>query len=399
MLASPVAPGLYVAEPSLGDASAFSRIDARTLADVNGLAWQVRGYPVTSTDGSTVAAVSTTATALPPKPGGPPQVGFAVRIFEPRTGGERTAFYSPKRVFDSMLSHDGGQLVARAQPDTGDQAVTEWHSFDTHSGRVVSTMRAREACCQVYRTFLDAPGRLMYAVLVPNDTKNVGLDNPLLVRYDLASGKETGRLRLEGVLAHTGPSDRKINEEPVWQLYHPGVAVSPGGGTLALLHPDGEKLTLVDLERLVPISTRSLKRPSSFWRTLPFFPRAAYAKYAEGASWTLAYGPDGRVLYAAGEEMAIRKDGRPTSIRQGMRAIDPEQGAIVAEALKGQQIYQLAIGEDSAVYTLGPRRDASGPQDSAPYVLRRLDGRSLAVAAEREFPGFRRLLVVSASRP
>jgi hypothetical protein len=72
---------------------------------------------------------------------------------------------------------------------------------------------------------------------------------------------------------------------------------------------------------------------------------------------------------------------------------------VVQPALKGQQIYQLAFGEDTAVYTLGPRGDVSGPQDSPPYVLRRLDGRSLAVAAEREFPGFRRLLVVSASRP
>jgi hypothetical protein len=383
MSVSPVSPGLYVEEPSLTDAFAFSPIDARTLADLSGLGWQVRGYPVASTDGSTVVAVSSTATALPPTPGGIPGVGFAVRIFEARTGSERAAFYSPKRVFDSMLSHDGSRLVARFQPDTIDPAAREWQSFDTHSGRVVSTVRAREACCQVYRTFLDPQGRWMYAMLLPNGADNVGLDNPLLVRYDLASGNETGRLRLDGVPSGKAPS----------------VAFSPRGNVSALLHADGEKLTLVDLDRLTLISTRSLKRPRSFWQSFPFFPRAAYAKYAEGTSWTLAYGPDGRLLYATGEEMAIGRDRRPISIHLGMRVIDPEPGAIVAEALKGQQIYQLAFGEDTAVYTLGPRGDVSGPQDSPPYVLRRLDGRSLAVAAEREFSSFRRLLVVSASRP
>jgi hypothetical protein len=380
MALSPVSPGLYLQEPSLSDAFAFSRIDARTLADVNGLGWQVRGYPVTSSDGSTVVAVSSTATALPPSPGGSLGVGFAVRIFEARTGSERMAFYSPKRVFGSMLSHDGSQLVARVPPDTIDPAAMEWQSFDTRSGRPVGTVRAREACCQVYRTFLDPQGRLMYAVLLTKGTQDVALDNPLLVRYDLASGKETGRLRLDGLLPGRAPS----------------VAVSPRGNVLALLHPDGEKLTLVDLDRLMLISTRSLKRPRSLWQSLPFFPRAAYAKYAEGTSWTLAYGPDARLLYATGEEMAIGKDGRPISIHLGMRAIDPEQGAIVAEALKGQQIYQVAFGEDSAVYTLGPRRDAPESQDSSPYVLRRLDGRSLAVAAEREFPSLRWLLVLSA---
>jgi hypothetical protein len=72
---------------------------------------------------------------------------------------------------------------------------------------------------------------------------------------------------------------------------------------------------------------------------------------------------------------------------------------VVQPALKGQQIYQVAFGEGTAVYTLARATMFPGPEDSPPYVLRRLDGRSLAVAVEREFSSFRRLLVVSASRP
>jgi hypothetical protein len=266
---------------------------------------------------------------------------------------------------------------------------------------VLGTIRTEEVCCA--RELIDPAGRWLVRVLTPGGAfESVGPRHPVVVKYDLVGGTEISRKTLDSVLAGLWRGERKVGGEPLLKTQGIGAALSPDGNRLAVLHADGAKLTLMDLERMAVLSTRTLRRQKAFSLSfpLPLLPRPAYAKMVEGTEWRIAFAPDGRRLLATGDELKVDKDDRPSSQSLGLRVLDAERAVIVAEAFKGEAFKGQGLGQvtpsaDGGIYLFGPSSPLAGPQ--APWRLRRVDAGTLAVTAEREFSGPRILLVLPAA--
>jgi hypothetical protein len=178
----------------------------------------------------------------------------------------------------------------------------------------------------------------------------------------------------------------------------PGLAMSPDGRTLAVVHADLEAVTPIDPERLVVGRTIELARPTS-WRDrlgalLPLALQEAEAKQAEEGTWIAAsFGADGRHLYLTGSQTEFGDRNRPTFRDLGVRVVDLERGTIAAELPSGSAIdWALPAPDGRSIYVLGPK----DPEEraSAGVVLRRLDALTLEPLAERQFPTWPNVLLV-----
>jgi hypothetical protein len=117
------------------------------------------------------------------------------------------------------------------------------------------------------------------------------------------------------------------------------------------------------------------------------------------------FSPDGRHLYL------ITTEHSPTLTRQGLAThrtdtlavVDAATGRLLAQALEGQWVSWIKPAVDGrSLYVLSTEvRGDAGEEAPAPgrWLLRRLDGRTLAVLAERELDGFRSLLVLPRPQP
>jgi DNA-binding beta-propeller fold protein YncE len=375
MGALPSSWGLYVSDQI---PNAYQRLDARTLADVQKEALQGwGGYPVASADGSTVAVI--------------PYRQAVIKILDAATGTERDELHtSATYPVLAGLTADGSRLVVVDRPVAGG---TTWHLLDTRSGRSLGRIHAAEHCCGVGDYFFVEPnGRRLYRFVTPGSgNRSTGPLTPTLVAYEFTTGNEVGRLSLGDVLAGGWVSERKVADEQVGMVWRPGVALSPDGSRLAVLYSGGTRLMMVDLLRFQLEKTSSLARPQSLFRwLLPV--RPAYAKRAEGWQWNLQFAPNGRHLYAWGDELKVDDGGMPSSQGRGLRLIDPESGRILSETMAGTHLYRVVAAPDgSSIYVFGPR---TFPADDS-FVLRRVDGASLKVTAEREFVGMRQVLLLA----
>jgi hypothetical protein len=305
------------------------------------------------------------------------------RVVDARTGAMRESFPLP---FASMpeLTPSGSKLLVI------DSTGQSWRVFDTRDGRPTAKLETTtDPCCGLFGSRIDSSGRLLYRVLVPGSGINAtGPVTPLLVRYDLQAGRETGRLKLDGVEAGVWPSGRTIGSEPVLASLTPGVALSPDGSQLAVLYADGGRLMTVDTTSMKVIASRQLVAPPAPTSWFNLGPADAYAKYEEGVQWDLTYSPDGRQLVAAARQDAVDSNGNFSSHGLGLRAIDLQRAVIVAEApnIEVGQLYYAPDG--SALY-------AESFVDQSHMALLRLDPSTLAVAARREFTGPRQLLLLA----
>ncbi|HEV2013638.1 MAG TPA: hypothetical protein VGR77_07130 [Candidatus Dormibacteraeota bacterium] len=347
------------------------RLDSGTLKDLQ-LAQHGQGLPVVAADGSTLVEIDYhgDGTAL-------------ARVVDARTGAMRKSFPLP---FGSMpeLTPDGSKLLVI------DSTGQSWRMFDTRDGRQTAKLETgTDPCCGSFGAWIDSSGRLLYRVLVPGSGINaIGPVTPLLVRYDLQAGRETGRLKLDGVEAGVWQSGRSIGSEPVLASFTPGVAISPDGSQLAVLYADGGRLMTVDTTSMKVTSSRQLVAPSA--PTSWFNPGRvdAYAKYDEGVQWDLTYSPDGRQLVAAARQNTVDNNGNFSSHGLGLRAIDLQRAVIVAEA-PNIEVGQLFYAPDGAAIYVEAYVDPSH------MALLRLEPSTLAVAARREFTGPRQILLLA----
>jgi DNA-binding beta-propeller fold protein YncE len=347
------------------------RLDAASLKDLQ-LAEHGQGLPVVSADGSTLVEIDYRGdgTAL-------------ARVVDARTGAMRESFPLP---FGSMpqLTPDGSKLIVI------DRTGHSWRVFDTRDGRQTAKLETTtDPCCGLFGSWIDPSGHLLYRVLVPGSGMNAtGPVTPLLVRYALQAGRETGRLKLDGVEAGVWPSGRTIGSEPVLASLTPGVAMSPDGSQLAVLYADGGRLMTVDTTSMKVIASRQLVAPPAPTGWFNLRPVDAYAKYDEGVQWDLTYSPDGRELVAAARQDTVDNNGNFSSHGLGLRAIDLQRAVIVADApniLVGQLFY---APDGSALYV-------ESFVDQSHMALLRLDPSTLAVAARREFTGPRQILLLA----
>ncbi len=395
-----------------GDGLQFRSIDPRTLADLSdrpslhipGLTYGHFTSTV-SADGTTIAVMQFSGALADSD-------DVTVRIVDARTGVDRVRFRPPFPIEMSHLSADGSRLFGWG-PAYSRASPPQRLLWDTSDGRLLAVTplsEPQDAERRVSDSAYDPEGRRVYSVAVDNASETA-----FLLLRDATSGKEVGRVRLD---------DRLAAPQPAWSPHR--VVVSPGGERIAVLHADGDSLTLIDAVQLRHLWTRPLTRvPDVPDRAQP---RPADARTYAPTDWIPAFSPDGRRLYTFGienlttgagataptgvapptpairpstrtidETPAIRTGG--TVRRQlGLRAIDLERAEIVAEVgVEGRFEGLWAAPDGSAIYTFEGRPGDRGY--GGPYLLRRLDPVTLTATAEREFADRQNLVYLAERQP
>lgn len=258
-------------------------------------------------------------------------------------------------------------------------------------GSVIAKLQLPPGCC-LQGMLYDAANHRLFILETPAagaSAKQAVPVTPLLVSYDLATGRETGRLRLDGVQAGSATMTGQASNDPVLEMWTPGFALSPDGSQIAILDGESDKLLLVDARQMTVARTMELARPQSFLErlastllvTLGLIPATASAKEWIGVDLSMWYSPDGHHFYVTGRKGEIGSDGKWTESGLGLRLVDVSSGQIVAEAFSNRWVTQVMPGPDGSAVLA----EAEDPMDADPVTLDRLDPTTLAVTAERHF--------------
>ena len=386
---------LYVSYPS-GDDAAPRRLiplDPMTLADrTDGvrveLGQDANRYLAISADGSTLVGIRHSYGDVDwvDDSNDVPDNAVTITVRDGRTGAERVRFHPSAHVIRPLLNQEGTRLVVEAIATGFDPRATPpgWHVYDTRDGRLLTTIENRR---EVWGSWIDPSGRRLYH-LRQHVAAGSG-EEAEIIAYDLGAGREIARLVLPDVLIGFRATDRGFAE------VSPGGALSPDGRMLAIAHADREALTLIDVERLAIVRTVSLRRPTGLRERLSALlalaPQGAAAKGPwAGTIRRAVYAPDGRHLYVHGLESTVADDGAPSERGLGLMRVDLDDGEIVAEALPDEQFHVVLPTPDGrTVYVFGPEEPGGMFNYQQEATMRRLDPLTLAVIAEREFDGWR----------
>jgi hypothetical protein len=378
--------GLYVSDAY--DGSGLLPIDPRTLADRSerpllgpdvtrsGSSWMV-----ISPDRGTIAVVAYTS------PFDPSGAGITIRVFDARTGTERARFHPVLPVIIDALSTDGSRLIGRDWPPK-DLNVPH-RVLDATDGRLLATTPAPAptAMCCITRLLEDPAGGRTYGLLVPgSDGPASGPRVPTLVAWDPRSGRELGRLPLEGILAGFWQTARVVDGRPVGASLDPGLALSPDGRRIAVLSAQEDLLTLIDAEALRVLWTRTVAPQGGGLDWLRLGARSAAAKgEMEGARRDLVFSADGRRLYASGSSTRLDDRGEPMIEPLDPLAIaadDSGGGRVVAAGSTHDIVNWMRVSPDGAALYMCV---SPGGGAQPPFIIRRLDPATLTTLAEREF--------------
>jgi len=314
-----------------------------------------------------------------------------VLVRDAETGVERAHLRAPGVACCPRLSADGTRVAVAAQSSGGPSPRPWLYVLDVADGRVQTTAMLHEAGWQP-RLWTDPDLRYAYQSVIAGPPRGERQLAPLqIVRTDLTSGSVEW-LPLPGVLSGVQPTGTKLRGMPAHLYLMPGAALSPDGRRLAIVHADSETLTLVDGARLVVERTLAFRRHRGFLERWRPGPAVAEAKLlGEGTERKAIFSPSGRHLYVYGLTWK-GDDADPWRFRGlGIILVDVESGAVLAEALQGQQVDCLLPSSDGgSVYAYGPEQPAGPIVAQRPYLLRRLDAASLTSIAERVLDGYHR---------
>jgi hypothetical protein len=397
-----LAPGaLYV---SSGRGARLTPLDPDTLADLPGCARLERpptGWSRISEDGATIASITSIQ-----RPASPPFYTATVLVRDATTGEERSHFVPPGPIGGELrLSGDGQVLLVRGWYATWKPDVVDWYVVETASGEVRATLPPERDAYS--HTFFVGKGSYLYRLIYRTSGFEPGASWPAtsaskpgpwpteILAHDLsAEGAVVRRLTLPTVRAGMWWSERTINGYRIPAQLIPGAALAPDGRRLALAHADGDGVTVVHLERLAVERSVTAARTPTLLERLGLGTRAAHAKGMDGIVRRARFAPDERALYVWGSETRMEENGRMTEQAEPLRVIDLERGVLVGELRTERPVQEILASPDGRSLYVGGHRTPDNPTPNAqpPYVLRRLVPTSLAVLAEREFPGFRRVL-------
>ena len=367
-------------------------LDARTLGDRQDrppLRLATR-FMTVSPDGALLAMFDYV------RPGGPlsPPSDTTGTVRDNRTGATRGSFHPPAPVLGTRLSRDGARLVVQPYP-SGSASSNEWDVLDTADGRVLTTVNAAPSN-DYLPTLIDADAQILYRFITAAPTATAPGPRPIsLIAYDLHTGAERGRLALPEVTTGSWETDRMVQGEAVPAVLSPGIALSPDGRQIAIVHADADRVTLVDTQHLTVARTINLTGGSGLLHILGLIPQPVAAKGSPvvGTSRDAIYAPDGRSLYLSGIQTLLDDHDAQTFHSLGLTRLDLARNTVAADALPGRTInWVLPASDGRSIFVFGPKE---GEGDShillpdVPSLLQRLDARTLAIQAQREFPSYR----------
>jgi hypothetical protein len=218
-----------------------------------------------------------------------------------------------------------------------------------------------------------------------------------LVAVDLTTGSNIGQVQLPEVLMGAW-SDEFLIELPdsdigITRIANPGIAVSPDGKEVAVVHAQDSGVTLIDATTLLVERTMTLKQKQGFvdvmLSSLQITPRKAHAKSpAMGASIRAFYTADGESLIIGGNNIAFdpaQTDSHQTG--RGLTLVDLRNGAIEAQSFDEFEVNSVVVMPNGEVYLTGIDWKAAA-RSIDPFVIARLDGHSLQTLAKRSFPTY-----------
>jgi hypothetical protein len=152
---------------------------------------------------------------------------------------------------------------------------------------------------------------------------------PSVAIFDAASLEPRATIALEGVVDGILPVEAEDLPEP-YRSISPGVAFSPDGRMLYVVHADEERLTLVDLTRRTVRSMQITPGRSWIERLLAGGTTAAQAKGMGGAYRSSVVSADGARIFTVGTDNEVTVDDSGslawTSTSLGLQVLDSTTG-------------------------------------------------------------------------
>jgi len=290
------------------------------------------------------------------------------------TGKERSRFHVDGQQWLGRLSDDGSRLLLVHRSDV---APAQWSAYATATGRLLATWSGEELDVGLPVALDDRRAFFLTATNGPNP-----LPSAQVVAYDLQSGAEIGRQRLDAVVAGTWQTARLAGGIPVRERRAPGLALSPDGHQLAVVDADGTRLTLLDADRVRVERSISLARSLSWLDWVPLFPQRAYAKEGEeaGAFAEAVFSRDGALLYVTSRSVTVDDHSGATARGSGLAVVDLERGNVRAEALASAPVLAVVPSVDgNDLYAITENQPGH-----TSYLLLRLDARSLTEKARQD---------------
>jgi hypothetical protein len=367
--------------------AALVPIDPLTLAELSGQ--PLLAVPdsssssfVVSADGAIGAWMAYGYYGTPPSPS-----DLRVRVFDLRTGDERTSFSPPRAVIVDALSPDGTKLFARYWPPGPITAARV--ILDAATGREIETLPALSVSGLTTTWRIDYSTLRLYGLIVADASgKASGPQAATFVAVDLRTGRELRRHALDGLVA--GLWETEVGGTRRQSELQPGFALSADGARLAILRADGDWLSLIDTASLEVLWTKRLSRPVSLLERLGLGPLAAEAKTNyESRSWRLTLSPDGKRLFALEQTVQLEGEAAARYATPRLRSIDIERAAIQSEVVPTERIlWATASPDGGGLYVLTLGQETTG---SNRYRLVRLDSVRLASTASRALDDYREM--------
>ncbi|HVR88469.1 MAG TPA: hypothetical protein VHG53_02860 [Candidatus Limnocylindria bacterium] len=370
-------------------------IDPRTLEDLPGppllaVADSRSSSFVVSADGATGAVMDYSYE----RGYGPSPSGVLVRVFDLRTGAQKAQFNPPRAVIVDALSPDGTKLFARDWPPA--QLTAGRAILDSAMGHELETLPAL-AVGGLTTLRIDYSTLRAYGLAVADASgKATGPQSAAFVALDLRTGRELRRLPLDGLVA--GVWETEIGGERRQSELGPGLALSPDGTRVAILHADGDWLTLIDTASLAALWTKRLSRPVSLRKLIGLGPLIAEAKTNyESRSWVLSFSPDGNRLFAMEQTVQLEGEAAARYATPRLRSIDIAKAQIQSELVPADRVSWATPSPDgSALYVMLQRPP---PTASNGYLLLRLDAATLtATEIARSLDDYRELRILALPR-
>jgi hypothetical protein len=370
------------------------RVNASTLADV-GRALPValhRGGPgatersrfvrwLAPPDGSVLVRIDF------PMPGrGVHDRDVTVAVFSDPDDRVGRAFPAPSYPIEAWLSADGRRLVTSSfEPSflDGEIGASTWHVVDLTDGSLVSAAAFAGYDGERWSwPVLDPRARTAYRLLPLPGVDPVQRGGLRLVAIDIASGAVQATLDLPELRVGRLQLVRgdRIREEIE---LGPALVPTADGATLAVAHPDGLGVTLLDAATLA-VQRRLVQRRSAAPDAASRVDRLERSAWDWPPARTARFGPGGTRLYLAGFGSAPDPADPIASVDHALRVLDLATGVMRRDPA-ALAVTEMALTSDgSGIFVAGLRPDRWGsPLLGEKAALRRLDPITLATVAER----------------